>query len=483
MQMTQKISGLPNAGPITGDEFLEIVQDGENKKALASAFGGGGSIPDAPVDGKTYGRENSAWVEIDLDAKVDKVTGKGLSTEDYTTVEKIKLEGVESGAQVNAVTSVAGKDGEVSLVPSDISGLGNSATRDVGTDAGTVAAGDDQRLSDEREWTASVVTQAEAEAGTSSTARKWTAQRVRQAINAWWQIVASGFGRNFVQASNAAAARNSLELGTAATATVTTSSTDTTANRLMKVGDGGLLAAVSTTITTDLNDPAPFTHLVQRGSVSSNFWPSSASGFALNFYYNERFAAQIATSLRGDRWAARGKDYTWAAWKEFAFLDSPAFTGTPSVPNLKFGNVASANVNTLDYYEKNITFTPTIYGTTTAGTVSYVAGIGGDCIRIGDDVFWTAWVAASEISGLTGDVRIGGFPFIIRSGARHRGAVTFSQVAGLSTGDAAIAGYHLDNTATLRLLKKPIGASAFSPLQGTDLTNTAQFYMSGHFRI
>lgn len=86
--------------------------------------------------------------------------------------------------QVNAVTSVAGKTGEVLLSASDISGLGNSATRNVGTTSGTVAAGDDPRLSNAREWTASVVTQAEAKAGTATTARKWTAQRVRQAVDA-----------------------------------------------------------------------------------------------------------------------------------------------------------------------------------------------------------------------------------------------------------------------------------------------------------
>ena len=36
-----------------------------------------------------------------LDDKVDKVNGKGLSTEDYTTAEKTKLGGIESGAEVN----------------------------------------------------------------------------------------------------------------------------------------------------------------------------------------------------------------------------------------------------------------------------------------------------------------------------------------------------------------------------------------------
>jgi hypothetical protein len=36
-----------------------------------------------------------------LNDKVDKVTGKGLSTNDYTTAEKNKLAGIEAGAQVN----------------------------------------------------------------------------------------------------------------------------------------------------------------------------------------------------------------------------------------------------------------------------------------------------------------------------------------------------------------------------------------------
>ena len=39
--------------------------------------------------------------QTDLDNKVDKITGKGLSTEDYTTTEKNKLFGIEAGAEVN----------------------------------------------------------------------------------------------------------------------------------------------------------------------------------------------------------------------------------------------------------------------------------------------------------------------------------------------------------------------------------------------
>lgn len=46
--------------------------------------------------------------------------------------------------------------------------------------------GSDPRLADAREWTASTITQAEAEAGTAVTRRAWNAQRVRQAILGWW---------------------------------------------------------------------------------------------------------------------------------------------------------------------------------------------------------------------------------------------------------------------------------------------------------
>lgn len=42
-----------------------------------------------------------------LNGKVDKVAGKQLSTEDYTTAEKTKLAGIEAGAQVNVATNLS----------------------------------------------------------------------------------------------------------------------------------------------------------------------------------------------------------------------------------------------------------------------------------------------------------------------------------------------------------------------------------------
>ncbi|ABM32947.1 hypothetical protein QRO08_09810 [Paracidovorax citrulli] len=59
-----------------------------------------------------------------LATKVDVVAGKGLSAEDFSTAEKVKLAGVQPGAQVNAVLSVAGRSGNVVLLPGDV-GLGS----------------------------------------------------------------------------------------------------------------------------------------------------------------------------------------------------------------------------------------------------------------------------------------------------------------------------------------------------------------------
>lgn len=58
--------------------------------------------------------------------KVDKVSGKGLSTNDYTNAEKNKLSGIASGAQVNTVTGIKGNSessyriGNVNITPANI---------------------------------------------------------------------------------------------------------------------------------------------------------------------------------------------------------------------------------------------------------------------------------------------------------------------------------------------------------------------------
>lgn len=72
----------------------------------------------------------SAAVIAGLNTKVDKIDGKQLSTEDYTSDEKTKLSGIEAGAQKNTVTGVKGNSettyrvGNVNITKANI-GLGN----------------------------------------------------------------------------------------------------------------------------------------------------------------------------------------------------------------------------------------------------------------------------------------------------------------------------------------------------------------------
>lgn len=54
---------------------------------------------------------------VDLTGKVDKVSGKGLSTNDYTTAEKQKLAGLHNDAMTAATASAAGMAGFVPAPP------------------------------------------------------------------------------------------------------------------------------------------------------------------------------------------------------------------------------------------------------------------------------------------------------------------------------------------------------------------------------
>ena len=54
-----------------------------------------------------------------------------------------------------------------------------------GTTAGTACQGNDTRLSDSREWTATTVLLAEAQAGTATTRRAWTSQMVRESTKSY----------------------------------------------------------------------------------------------------------------------------------------------------------------------------------------------------------------------------------------------------------------------------------------------------------
>lgn len=70
----------------------------------------------------------------------------------------------------------------------------------------------DPSVTNAREWAATEVSQTEAEAGAATTARKWTAQRVRQAITGWWSDIGTAFGKSLLSLTDAAEGRTALGL-------------------------------------------------------------------------------------------------------------------------------------------------------------------------------------------------------------------------------------------------------------------------------
>ena len=77
-----------------------------------------------------------------LSGKVDKVDGKGLSTNDYTSEEKTKLSGIASGSQVNVLEGIQ-RNGNTVTITNKIANISvPTATSDLTNDSGFVTSSD-----------------------------------------------------------------------------------------------------------------------------------------------------------------------------------------------------------------------------------------------------------------------------------------------------------------------------------------------------
>lgn len=188
------------------------------------------------------------------------------------------------------------------------------------------------------------------------------------------------------------------------------------------------------------------------------------------------------TAYHGRKWHRTLNGGVWSAWREFANTESPAFTGTPSAPSLKLGNVASTDVNTLDYYEEG-SFTPSLRGKATSGASTYSIQSGG-YTRIGNRVFWEAYIMLASWSGMVGQLQLSGLPFNVANASGARGAVTIGYFAGFSSAELCDFGaFYNSNTATIDFLKRKLSESVRGAYPSEDMTQTAQIYLSGHYRV
>lgn len=137
------------------------------------------------------------------------------------------------------------------------------------------------------------------------------------------------------------------------------------------------------------------------------------------------------------------------------------------------------NMTSINGYEQG-TWTPTLYGATTAGTTTYTNQLG-VYTKIGNAIFFIFRLVYSNATG-TGEARMGGFPFspldISGQSARYPINLSYSGVtlpsgktlsAYLATGENFIRFTEADNT-----------GFTFVDLQ-SELTISAAFYGSGMF--
>ena len=123
----------------------EQTIDSSDKSVNIAVPTGGSAAPE--MDGTATAGTATTWAHSDHvhphdSTKVDKVTGKGLSTNDYTTAEKNKLGAIAENAQVNVIETV--KKNGVAITPVDkaVDIAVPTKTSDLNNDSGYITAAD-----------------------------------------------------------------------------------------------------------------------------------------------------------------------------------------------------------------------------------------------------------------------------------------------------------------------------------------------------
>lgn len=125
--------------------------------------------------------------------------------------------------------------------------------------------------------------------------------------------------------------------GTAAAANLTTSSLDTTAGRVLKVGDFGLGTPIVTTNLNTLTGTGLFACGDVTGTPRASIlgWWVYQIDTGTGLWKNQTAWAQGAPTAQYVRSSVDGT--TWGAWSLAVFANSPAFTGTPTAPTATVG--------------------------------------------------------------------------------------------------------------------------------------------------
>lgn len=126
---------MPGAQDLSGYKTVQTAVADPTAKGTATTF-------ISSISQNANGVITATKATIDVSGKVDKVTGKGLSTNDYTTAEKNKLAGIASGAEVNVQSdwNVTDSSSDAFIKNKPTIGNGTLTVKVAGTSKGTFTA-------------------------------------------------------------------------------------------------------------------------------------------------------------------------------------------------------------------------------------------------------------------------------------------------------------------------------------------------------
>lgn len=128
------------------------------------------------------------------------------------------------------------------------------------------------------------------------------------------------------------------------------------------------------------------------------------------------------------------------------------------------------------------TWTPTIFGSGTAGTPTYTTQVGSYC-RIGTMVFFSGQLVWSALGGAVGEMRIGGLPFTVKSSAENRGFMhpTFYDSIAIPAGTQLV-GQPTNSQTYIRLMNASVTTSN-DFTDEVELTSAGTLYFWGMYQI
>lgn len=102
---TTRIKDLSESLALESDMYIAADNEDGTRKVLAANL-----VDDTLTESGKFA--DAAAVGDALSEKVPKETGKGLSTEDFTTAEKTKLSGIEAGATNTVIDDTLTEEGQ-----------------------------------------------------------------------------------------------------------------------------------------------------------------------------------------------------------------------------------------------------------------------------------------------------------------------------------------------------------------------------------